>query len=160
MLPSKYDRFYRSLKMGFAWMKGIVFDNRVFCVRIALLLTSSSLADNYRVWLLLFGPYILYRISDYCHHSIRIRIKGKGLSKEHYDNFLEFHLACRLILQPSLDKEEVSRADRHFLNYNRSFVKLFTAEHCKPYNHLLLHLSQNILDFSSVTHTWCFSYER
>ncbi|KAL7308902.1 hypothetical protein PS15m_011041 [Mucor circinelloides] len=24
MLPSKYDRFYRSLKMGFAWMKGIV----------------------------------------------------------------------------------------------------------------------------------------
>ncbi|KAL7311099.1 hypothetical protein PS15m_012383 [Mucor circinelloides] len=138
MPPSKYDRFYRSLKMGFAWMK----------------------ADNYRVWLLLFGPYILYRISDYCHHSIRIRIKGKGLSKEHYDNFLEFHLACRLILQPSLDKEEVSRADRHFLNYNRSFVKLFTAEHSKPYNHLLLHLSQNILDFSSVTHTWCFSYER
>ena len=30
MLPSKYDRFYRSLKMGFAWMKGIVLDNRVF----------------------------------------------------------------------------------------------------------------------------------
>ena len=30
MLPSKYDRFYRSLTMGFAWLKGSVLDNRVF----------------------------------------------------------------------------------------------------------------------------------
>ncbi|GAN10862.1 conserved hypothetical protein [Mucor ambiguus] len=117
MLPSKYERFDRSLRLGFAWMK----------------------ADGYRVWLLLFGPYILYRISDYCHHSIRIKIKGKGLSKAHFDNFLDYHLACRLILQPSLTKEDVGTAQKYFTSYNRSFVALFGAEH--------------------LVHTWCFAYE-
>lgn len=117
-------------------------------------------ADKYRVWLLVYAPYVLYRLSTICHPSFRLKIKGTGLTKAHLDNFYAFHMACRLILQPSMKREDVTMAHKYFLEYNQSFVKLFTAEMVKPYNHLLLHLSQNILDFSSVVHTWCFAYER
>ncbi|KAL9539148.1 hypothetical protein MBANPS3_010439 [Mucor bainieri] len=69
-------------------------------------------------------------------------------------------MACRLILQPSMTREDVPTAHTYFEEYNKTFVTEFTAELVKPYNQLLLHMAQNINDFSSVVHTWRFSYER
>ncbi|CEP16046.1 hypothetical protein [Parasitella parasitica] len=87
-------------------------------------------------------------------------IKGKGLSKDHYDIFMYFHLACRLILKPSMTKKDAADAHSLFFKYNLTFVQLYTAEYVRPYNHLLVHLHRNILDFGSAVHPWCLSYER
>ncbi|KAI8640855.1 hypothetical protein BD408DRAFT_433862 [Parasitella parasitica] len=59
-----------------------------------------------------------------------------------------------------MSKKDAADAHDLFLKYNRTFVQLYTAEFVRPYNHLLMHLAQNILDFGSVVRTWCFSYER
>ena len=82
------------------------------------------------------------------------------LPREHYDAWMCFVTACRLIGCQSLTMAQCSEAESKIIEFCKHFERLYGTETCTPNMHLSCHLVDCIRDYGPVYSFWCFSFER
>lgn len=129
--PDGYNSILAKIEGGFSYMKG----------------------SEYEIWTLHYSEYVLkYMI-------VPDRLIN-GFHKNHYENWLQFVQACRIIVQPSINMIQASEARELFRSFCKNYASLFGPEAIKPNFHYCLHLYDNIEQYGSSFNTSCFSLER
>ena len=105
---------------------------------------SSFTADEWRNWIVLYSPYVLYNL----------------LPKDHYTCWCYFVEACQLICQPIISKQSVLQAHTLIVQFCKMYELLYGKYNCTPNMHLSCHLKEIIHDYGPIYGFWCFSFER
>ena len=128
-----------------ATVEGIVTPHNVGRVAMKISSKFSGLsADQWKNWVLIFSA---------------IALKG-NIPSDHYQCWLVYVRACKLLLSRSLTIEQTTSADQYLVLFCKKFESLFGGEHCTPNLHLHLHLKDCVIDFGPVYGFWCYPYER
>ena len=93
-------------------------------------------------------PYI----SMYALHGI--------LPDNHLRIWERFVMACRILCQPVISKQEISKADALLLHFCTGMEKLYGKKGLTCNMHLHCHLRSVLLDYGPVFGFWLFSFER
>ena len=101
-------------------------------------------ADEWKNWILLYSPYILYGL----------------IPERDFKCWCYFVEACQLICQPIITKEQVLHAHGCILKFCCTYEELYGKEMCTPNMHMACHLNDIMLDYGPVHGYWCFSFER
>ena len=72
------------------------------------------------------------------------------LPRNHYQCWLLYVRACKILLSPSILKQSVSASDQYLVQFCKMFETLCGAEQC----------TIKVLDYGPVYSFWCFSFER
>ena len=105
---------------------------------------SGFTADQWKNWVCYYSAFALKGI----------------LPKEHYDAWMHFVTACRLICCQSITMEQCLEAESRILKFCKLFENLYGTTKCTPNMHLSCHLVECIRDYGPVYSFWCFSFER
>lgn len=105
---------------------------------------ASFTADQFKNWVVYFSL---------------IALRGL-LCDEHLECWRHFVLACRLLSQHQLSKDNVIVADALLLKFCRRMESLYGESVVTPNMHLHCHLKECILDFGPLHGFWCFPFER
>lgn len=106
--------------------------------------SSGMTADQWKNWTLVYSPYILSTV----------------LPKAHYDCWMIFVAACRLMCGRTISRHELKQADKMLIQFCKTVESLYSKEFITPNMHLHGHLVECIEDFGPVYAFWCFSFER
>ena len=101
-------------------------------------------AEEWKNWTLTFSMYALYGILPVNHLRIWER----------------FVLACRILCQPVISKQEILKADALLVNFCTGMEKLYGKQFLTCNMHLHCHLRSVLLDYGPVFGFWLFSFER
>ena len=101
-------------------------------------------AEEWKNWTLTFSMYALYGI----------------LPDNHLRVWERFVLACRILCQPVISKEEILKADALIVNFCTGMEKLYGKQFLTCNMHLHCHLHSVLLDYGPVFGFWLFSFER
>ena len=101
-------------------------------------------AEEWKNWTLTFSMYALYGIFPDSHLRVWER----------------FVLACRLLRQPVITKQEIMKADALLVNFCIGMEKLYGKKFLTCKMHLHCHLHTVLLDYGPVFGFWLFSFER
>ena len=101
-------------------------------------------AEEWKNWTLTFSMYALYGI----------------LPDNQLQVWERFVLACRILCQPVITKQEVLKADALLLNFCTGMEKLYGKKFLTCNMHLHCHLNSVLLDYGPVLGFWLFSFER
>ena len=82
------------------------------------------------------------------------------LPDNHLRVWERFVLACRILCQPVISKEEILKADALIVNFCTRMEKLYGKEFLTCNMHLHCHLHSVLLDHGPVFGFWLFSFER
>ena len=105
---------------------------------------SGFTADQWKNWVIYYSAFALKGI----------------LPQEHYDAWMCFVTACRLICCQTVTIAQCSEAESKIIEFCKHFEKLYGPELCTPNMHLSCHLVDCIRDYGPVHSFWCFSFER
>ena len=105
---------------------------------------SSFTADQFKNWVIYFSLIALRGI----------------LCDEHLECWRHFVLACRLLSQHQLSRDNVILADALLLKFCRRNEYLYGASVVTPNMHFHCHLKSCLLDFGPLHGFWCFPFER
>ena len=94
----------------------------------------------------------LFSYSLYCLRNV--------LQRKHYDVWVLFVVACKIMIRPSITREETFEASRFLTEFSQKFEDLYGKKSCIPNMHMSMHIKQCILDYGPVYSFWCFSFER
>ena len=131
ILPHGHQSINHKIKGGFAFMKGIEFE----------------------IWVLHYSEYVL----KFMVVNERMPV---GFKRAHYQNWIKFVQACRIIVQPSITWRKASELRELLRSFCKEYAKLFGPESIKPNFHYSLHLYDNIEQYGSSYNSSCFSLER
>lgn len=131
ILPHGYQSINHKIKGGFSFMKG----------------------HEYEIWVLHYSEYVL----KYMVVNEKIPV---GFKKDHYQNWIQFVQACKIIVQPSISLTKAAESRELLRSFCKGYAILFGPESIKPNFHYSLHLYDNIEQFGSSFNTSCFSLER
>lgn len=131
ILPNGYHSIVHKIKGGFSYMKG----------------------SEFEVWTLHYSEYVLKNM------VVDERLQG-GFKRRHYDNWINFVQACRIIVLPSISMRKAAEGRELLRSFCTGYSHLFGPESIKPNFHYTLHLYDNIEQFGSSFNTSCFSLER
>ena len=101
-------------------------------------------AEEWKDWTLTFSTYALYGI----------------LPDSHLRVWERFVIACRILCQPVITKQEIMKADALLVNFCTGMEKLYGKEFLTCNMHLHCHLHSVLLDYGPVFGFWLFSFER
>ena len=101
-------------------------------------------ADQWKNWVIYYSAFALKGI----------------LPQEHYDAWMCFVTACRLICCQTVTIAQCSEAESKIIEFCKHFEKLYGPELCTPNMHLSCHLVDCIRDYGPVYSFWCFLFER
>ena len=101
-------------------------------------------AQEWKNWTLIFSMYALYGILP--DNQLRI--------------WERFVLACRILCQPVITKQEILRADALLLNFCIGMQKLYGKKFLTCNMHVHCHLSDVLVNYGPVFGFWLFSFER
>ena len=101
-------------------------------------------AEEWKNWTLTFSMYALYGI----------------LPDNHLRIWERFVLACRILCQPVISKQEILKADALLVNFCTGMEKLYGKQFLTCNMHLHCHLRSVLLDYGPVFGFWLFSFER
>ena len=105
---------------------------------------SGMTADQWKNWTLIYSTYIL----------------SKFLPKEHYNNWMKFVSACKILCGRTISTAKLQEADDTLLSFCKGVERLYGKESITPNMHLHGHLIECIHDYGPVYAFWCFSFER
>ena len=105
---------------------------------------SGFTADQFKNWIVFFSIPALYNI----------------LPREHLECWRHFVLACRILCQHSLSKDEVSLADALIMQFCKHVQILYGRSAVTPNMHMHAHLKEDILNYGPIYGFWLFSFER
>ena len=105
---------------------------------------SGFMADQWKTWVTVFSPYALYGI----------------LPDVHYECWLKFVKACRLICSPLVQLRDVVSSHSLLLDFCCEFEKFYGKHRITPNMHLHVHLADCIFHYGPVCGFWLFSFER
>lgn len=105
---------------------------------------SSFTADQHKNWIVYFSLIALRGI----------------LLNEDLECWRHFVLACRLLSQHKINKEQLSLADALLMKFCRRSESMYGSSIVTPNMHLHGHLKECILDYGPIHGFWCFPYER
>ena len=105
---------------------------------------SGLMADQWKNWVCYYSAFALKGI----------------LPREHYDAWMRFVTARRLIGCQSIRMAQCSEAESTIIEFCEHFERLYGTETCTPNMHLSCHLVDCIRDYGPVYSFWCFSFER
>jgi hypothetical protein len=131
ILPHGYQSINHKIKGGFSFMKG----------------------HEYEVWVIHYSEYVL----KYMVVNERMSV---GFKQAHYQNWVKFVQACKIIVQPSISLTKAAESRELLRLFCKEYSYLFGSEAIKPNFHYSLHLYDNIKQFGSSFNTSCFSFER
>ena len=101
-------------------------------------------AEEWKNWTLTFSMYALYGI----------------IPDNHLRVWERFVLACRILCQPVITKQEIKKADALLVNFCTGMEKLYGKQFLTCNMHLHCHLHSVLLDYGPVFGFWLFSFER
>ena len=101
-------------------------------------------AEEWKNWTLKFSMYALYGIFPDNHLRVWER----------------FVLACKILCQPVITKQEIKKADALLVNFCTGMEKLYGKQFLTCNMHLHCHLHSVLLDYGPVFGFWLFSFER
>ena len=101
-------------------------------------------AEEWKNWTLTFSMYALYGI----------------IPDNHLRVWERFVLACRILCQPVIIKQEIKKADALLVNFCTGMEKLYGKQFLTCNMHLHCHLHSVLLDYGPVFGFWLFSFER
>jgi len=101
-------------------------------------------AEEWKNWTLTFSMYALYGI----------------LPDSHLRVWERFVIACRLLCQPVITKQEIMKADALLVNFCTGMEKLYGKQFLTCNMHLHCHLHSVLMDYGPVFGFWLFSFER
>ena len=105
---------------------------------------SSFTADEFKNWTILFSVYGLKDI----------------LADQHLECWRKFVLACRIICSRVITQTDIRMADMLFVEFCRTFERLYGEERVTPNMHLHGHICECVSDFGPIYSFWLFSFER
>ena len=105
---------------------------------------SSFKASEWRSWCLVFSPLLL----------------SKVLPSDHFNNWMRFVDACRLLAKPSIRLDEMDLAHDNLVKFCQGCERLYSREFITPNMHLHGHLRDTVADFGPVYAFWLFGFER
>lgn len=105
---------------------------------------SSFTADQFKNWVIYFSL---------------IALRGM-LSEQHLEYWRHFVLACRLLSQYELSRDEIIIADALLLKFCRRTECMYGKAIITPNMHLHCHLKECIMDYGPLHAFWCFPFER
>ena len=71
-----------------------------------------------------------------------------------------FVRACYILCQHTVSKDQVEKAHKLLIEFNKGVETAYGWQACTMNMHLHCHLQQSILDFGPIYSFWCFPYER
>ena len=105
---------------------------------------SSFTADQFKNWVIYYSL---------------IALRGL-LCDEHLECWRHFVLACRLLSQHILSKDNIVLADALLLKFCRRTELLYGASVVTPNMHFHCHLKSCLFDFGPLHAFWCFPFKR
>ena len=105
---------------------------------------SGFTAEQWKTWTTVFSPFALFG----------------HLPVNHYNCWLNFVKACKLLSQPMIKISDVGTAHSLLLTFCRDVEKIFGTERITPNMHMHTHLADCVLDYGPVYSFWLFSFER
>ena len=105
---------------------------------------SGFTAEQWKTWTTVFSPF------DSFGH----------LPVNHYNCWLNFVKACKLLSQPMIKISDVGTAHSLLLTFCRDVEKICGTERITPNMHMHTHLADCVLDYGPVYSFWLFSFER
>lgn len=76
------------------------------------------------------------------------------LPSRDYGCWAIFADACFILVQPSLSKHDLERADEKLLEFCKAYESLYGKERCTPNMHMHLHLKQSLLNYGPACAFW------
>ncbi|KAK3730441.1 hypothetical protein QZH41_012643, partial [Actinostola sp. cb2023] len=120
---------------------------------------TSCMQNPYR-WLLKLEEYLLrlprdLEVSQQTNGKIGFVITQffalkNILPDEHYNAWLHFVNACRIICRKVISMEDCSKAEMEIVEFCKQYEKLYGPESCTPNMHLSCHLVECIQDYGPV----------
>ena len=104
----------------------------------------SLTADQYKNWVVHY--------SIICLHGL--------LPADVLECWRHFVLACRLLCQTELKRDDIIIADALILKFCQRMERMFGKEVITPNMHMSCHLKDCILDYGPLNHFWLFAFER
>ena len=101
-------------------------------------------AEEWKNWTLTFSMYALYGI----------------LPDSHLRVWERFFIACRILCQLVITKQEIMKADALLVNFCTGMEKLYGKQFLTCNMHLHCYLHSVFLDYGPVFEFWLFSFER
>ena len=101
-------------------------------------------AEEWKNWTLTFSMYSLYGI----------------LPDRHLRVWERFVLACKILCQPVLSKQEILKGDALLVNFCMGMEQLYGKKFLTCNMHLHCHLRKVLMDYGPVFGFWLFSFER
>ena len=101
-------------------------------------------AEEWRNWTLTFSMYALYKIIPDNH----LRVCKRSV------------MACRILCQSVITKQEIKKADALLVNFYTEMEILYGKQFLTYNMHLHCHLRSVLLDYGPVFGFWLFSFER
>lgn len=105
---------------------------------------ASFTADQWKHWILIYSCFSLNGI----------------LPPPHYDCWLHFVGACKLLCQMSITKKDIVSAHNLLVTFCKTYEHLYGIENCTPNMHMACHLKECLLDYGPIAAFWCFSFEQ
>ena len=105
---------------------------------------ASFTADQWKNWTCVYSLYCLRDL----------------LPASHYSCWVLFVEVCCSLLQPSITREDLERADEKLCEFCKAFETLYGKKNCTPNMHMHLHLKDSILNYGPVYGFWCYPFER
>ena len=105
---------------------------------------GSLTADEWKNWTCIYSPFALWDV----------------LPSEHMECWLKFAHACRIICQPILQKDEISKIHELLIEFCKTCERLYGPEFCTMNLHLHCHMGECLYDFGPSHGFWCFAFER
>ena len=68
--------------------------------------------------------------------------------------------ACYILCQHTVSKDQVEKAHKLLIEFNKGVETAYGWQACTMNMHLHCHLQQSILDFRPIYSFWCLPYER
>ena len=118
---------------------GVARDVHCRCIYIRLLI-----ADEWKNWTCIYSPFALWDV----------------LPSEHMECWLNFVHACRIICQPILQNDEISKIHELLIEFCKTCEILHDTEFCTMNLHFHCHMSECLYDFDPLHGFWCFAFER
>lgn len=105
---------------------------------------SGFTADQWKNWICMYSVLCL----------------KDTLRSDHYECWSLFVDACFLLIQPSLSRNDLTKADEKLLEFCKLYEQLYGKEKCTPNMHMHHHLRESVLNYGPVHAFWCFPFER
>ena len=105
---------------------------------------GSYTAEEWKNWTVTFSMYALHGI----------------LPDNHLRIWERFVMACRILCQPVISKEEIMKSDALLVNFCTGMETLYGKKGLTCNMHLHCHLSSVLFDYGPVFGFWLFSFER